>query len=84
VRLILQFYFPVIQDCGNGLWTNWTDIPQGGNRPRYPAPALTVMKNGTLLKASEVAIAAPAQSSALPAASTFGMALACFLAMLAI
>jgi periplasmic copper chaperone A len=78
-----KFYFPVIQDCGNGLWTNWTEIPKDGNKPRYPAPALTVMKNGTLALA-EVKTAASSKSSALSSASNLVMTLICFLTVLSV
>jgi len=62
-----------MQDCGNGLWTNWTDIPKDGNKPRYPAPAVTVMKNGTLIMANELASASASKSSALSTASNLGL-----------
>jgi hypothetical protein len=41
-----------MQDCGNGNWNNWTEIPKDGNKPRFPSPSVTVMKNGTLLQVS--------------------------------
>jgi len=47
-----KFYFPTLQTCVVGS-TNWSMIPAGnGVRLAYPAPAITVMANGTMLKAN--------------------------------
>ena len=53
-----------MQDCGNNQWLNWTEIPKDGSKPRYPAPSVTVMKNGTLIQAADLASAQASKSSA--------------------
>ena len=50
-----KFYFPVLQNCTTG-FSNWSAIPTGdGAKLAYPAPAFTVMANGTMLKAASAA-----------------------------
>ncbi len=58
-------YFPVTQQCEQGLWNNWTQIPQGASPQRLPFPAakLTVFANGTLAKAHDIATVLGSSSS---------------------
>lgn len=45
-----KFYFPVVQQCVVG-WNNWTQLPSATTpSPRYPAPAMSIFANGTLIK----------------------------------
>jgi uncharacterized protein YcnI len=76
-----KFYFPVIQDCGNGVLTNWSEIPKDDSKPRYPAPALTVMKNGTLALAHDEnsTASAPASKSSALSSCNLVMTLICVL-----
>jgi hypothetical protein len=54
-----KFYFPVLQNCVRNRYflgaypsiQNWSQIPTGdGAKLSFPAPAMTVFANGTLLK----------------------------------
>ncbi|KAJ3082298.1 hypothetical protein HK102_001802 [Quaeritorhiza haematococci] len=70
-----KLWFKVWQDCVNG--TNpWITIPEAGKAsPDYPAAALTLMKNGTLVKdnhGSESSATAAAATSAKSAAVGLG------------
>ncbi|KAJ3267795.1 hypothetical protein HDV01_004029 [Terramyces sp. JEL0728] len=44
-----KFYFPTIQRCVTGS-NNWTQVPTPGVSLQFPAPALTVMANNTLVQ----------------------------------
>ena len=44
-----KLYFPVIQRCVVG-FNNWTDIPVGDAKPRWPAASVTIFANNTLSK----------------------------------
>ena len=44
--------FPVLQQCIGGQ-VDWADVAsEGSSRPPFPAPTVTVFKNGTLQQAA--------------------------------
>jgi periplasmic copper chaperone A len=57
-----RFFIPVSQRCIQGS-VNWTEIPSGTERPRYPAPALTFFSNGTMTKFNSTWVQAQMKTS---------------------
>ena len=69
------FVFPVLQTCVGGQ-VNWADVAsEGSARPAYPAPTLTVFKNGTLVQASSKSGASSSSAAILMALACLGLAL---------
>lgn len=69
------FVFPVLQTCVGGQ-VNWAEVAnEGSARPAYPAPIITVFKNGTLIQASSKSSASTPSAAIVIAIAFIGLAL---------
>ncbi|KAJ3116965.1 hypothetical protein HDU96_008255 [Phlyctochytrium bullatum] len=64
-----KVYIPVLQFCANNTENRWEQVPQAGSNASlaYPAPAITLNANNTLLRADQLFAAAGIDLSALRA-----------------